>query len=208
MVFLYARPFNERLFEQLEILRNLTASYDQGAFFMVKPIATTAGTIIDLLAGHEGASFIQGNAVKFPTPVDPKQSDKKVSPLADLRIFVNAKNEILKVETIPIFMALPPAPVHWIGLGKWKGQIIHWTGPKLGLSRVELISGMRNHDGGAHPYKDPGHTYQSLAKGRGAVSLLMSGAPDPHPPGHFSAMRQIGHELLEALQHTLGSLMQ
>lgn len=208
MIFLYAQPFEDRLFEQTEILRQLTTSYDQGAVVMVKLIATTAGTIVDLLAGQEGGNFIRDRNIKFPTPIDPKGSGKKVSPLADLRVFINDQNEIINSDTVPIFKAVPPPKVHLVRLGKWKSERVHWTGPDAGLSREALISTMRNDDGGAHPYKDPGHAYRSLARGRGALSILMGGAPYPHPPGHFSAMRQIGHELLEALQHTRGNLMQ
>lgn len=202
----FAAPFSSRLRDQLSLLRDLNALYDRGEFIHALSIASRMSVLVEMIKSVEGRDHIQDNAITFSTPTDPSGTGQTpVSPLVSKQVYVDDNMIIVSQANLPIFADPSQKSFFSCNIGKWLAQPAFYFAPGKFVSRERLIHIVRNKDGGSHGYSELPPEYVQFAQDAGMISLKVSqaGAPEPSPPIHFATIRQISHELSNALWPSL-----
>ncbi|MBC9033009.1 hypothetical protein IAG41_11440 [Sphingomonas sp. JC676] len=190
-----------QLHEQLALLVDYCDLYDAGKRTHAKSIAVRLGTIfMDMLQTPGGGKFVQDREVRFASirgsdgPADPGYIPSYNSSAAILGIAP-------KTSRFLPFCSGENATTSWLRLGKWWPEPV-FTSPNanLRITRRELITQMRNKDGGGHGYETPLQAYIEVALKSAGWSAGGTASNEATPLGmHFAIMRHIAHETLVSL---------
>jgi len=193
--------FRGELKNQLSLLRDYCDLYDSGKVSHALSIANRLSVIIEMLRGETGGDFVRQTSLRLlsnaPSPhaLDIRHG---FHPLAPLEVSHIAGSNVTTASFFPVHRT--PASIHatkQMKIGAWLKEDVLISTHKHRTSRGDLISQMRNKDGGSHAPSDPTEAYNSVASKVG-IGLTAIG-PDGHvnfdPPAHFATIRHISYEV-------------
>lgn len=202
----------DHLAEQLLFIDSSCASYDAGATYEAKRLAThirvllhdtnASTSLLKYLGLKDKMNFIDGVPAHFHEAAKRARNAIYAS-IGGLAVIEHSAESI---SYVPVFHAGGLEQTHHIPFSPWwtEARMIDSQGNQV--SRKQIVLWLANKDGGAHIDKLP-PTYQALTKD-GSMGLSFqqpdgttTEAPSPIP----AAMRQIAEEVRVSVRQTMGA---
>lgn len=187
--------------EQIELLSEYSASFDQGKTSMAKPMSTSLRVLL-----HETArqrSLLEQLQLRSGLRYIDTAGPISARNLAPQSLLVSMRFDSGDISFVPRCISgfVPEAGFKKVVFADWWGRpVIRIPGVK-DFSRRELVLSVADTDGGAHVDSGLELEYFNLSRANalGWVFSIDGGAPTPMPNPVPSCIRQIAHEVVETL---------
>ncbi|WFC42562.1 hypothetical protein [Pseudoxanthomonas sp. SE1] len=189
------------LSEQIELLSEYSAAFDQGKTSMAKPMSTSLRVLL-----HETKrqrSLLEQLQLRSGLRYIDTAGPISASNLAPQSLLVSMRFDTGDVSFVPRCISgfVPEAGFKKTVFSDWWGHPVVRIPKVKDFSRRDLVLSVADTDGGAHVDAGLESEYFSLSRANalGWVFSINGGDPTPMPNPVPACMRQIAHEVIETL---------